>query len=115
MYQGEYTLVGNELSFFSRKLEAQLRFQQIPWHWLFKTQERAPELEARAGTHFIPLLMTPEKWIIHDTIALGPMLDSRFYQRPVARSTANKPHCCGQPPQSGKITTRRDTVMLSKL
>jgi hypothetical protein len=50
MYQGAYTLVGNELSLFSRKLEAQLRFQQIPWHWLFKTQERAPELEARAGT-----------------------------------------------------------------
>ena len=94
MYQGEYTLVGNELSFFSRKLEAQLRFQQIPWHWLFKTQERAPELEARAGTHFIPLLMTPEKWLIHDTIALGPMLDSRFHQRPVIPSTPVQRACC---------------------
>jgi len=94
MYQGEYTLVGNELSFFSRKLEAQLRFQQIPWHWLFKTQERAPELEARAGTHFIPLLMTPEKWVIHDTIALGPMLDSRFHQRPVIPSTPMQRACC---------------------
>ena len=94
MYQGEYTLVGNELSFFSRKLEAQLRFQQIPWHWLFKTQERAPELEARAGTHFIPLLMTPEKWLIHDTIALGPMLDSRFHQRPVIPPTPVQRACC---------------------
>jgi glutathione S-transferase len=87
MYQGQYTLVGNELSFFSRKLEAQLRFQQIPWHWQFKTQEQAAEIEARAGTHFIPLLMTPEKWLIHDTIALGPMLDSRFPQQPVIPST----------------------------
>ena len=94
MYQGEYTLVGNELSFFSRKLEAQLRFQQIPWHWLFKTQERAPALEARAGTHFIPLLMTPEKWLIHDTIALGPMLDSRFPERPVIPSTPVQRACC---------------------
>jgi len=72
MYQGDYTLVGSEMSFFTRKLEAQLRFQQIPWHWQFKTQERTAELEARAGTHFIPLLMTPEKWLVHDTIALGP-------------------------------------------
>ncbi len=94
MYQGEYTLAGHELSFFSRKLEAQLRFQQIPWHWLFKTHERAPGLEARAGTHFIPLLMTPDKWVIHDTIALGPMLDSRFHQRPVIPPTPVQRACC---------------------
>ena len=30
MYPGEYNLIGNELSFFTRKLEAQLRFQRIP-------------------------------------------------------------------------------------
>ena len=60
MYQGDYALVGSEMSFFTRKLEAQLRFQHVPWHWQFKTQQRSAELEARAGTHFIPLLMTPE-------------------------------------------------------
>ena len=60
MYQGDYRLVGNELSLFTRKLEAQLRFQRLPWRWQFKTQERTPELEARAGTHFIPLLETPD-------------------------------------------------------
>ena len=31
MYQGDYRLVGNELSLFTRKLEAQLRFQRLPW------------------------------------------------------------------------------------
>ena len=31
MYRGDYGLVGIELSMFSRKLEAQLRFQNIPW------------------------------------------------------------------------------------
>ena len=61
MYRGEYALIGNELSLFTRKLEAQLRFQQIPWQWQFKTLEQAPALEARAGTHFIPLLRTPER------------------------------------------------------
>ena len=32
MYQGDYQLIGSEMSFFTRKLEAQLRCQQIPWH-----------------------------------------------------------------------------------
>lgn len=94
MYQGEYTLIGSEMSFFTRKLEAQLRFQQIPWNWQFKTLERSAELEARAGTHFIPLLMTPEKWLIHDTIALGPLLNDRFSERPVIPATPLQRSCC---------------------
>lgn len=94
MYLGEYALVGSELSFFTRKLEAQLRFQKIPWHWHFKTQERASELEARAGTHFVPLLMTPEKWLIHDTIALGPLLNDRFPATPVIPTTPLQRSCC---------------------
>ncbi|NND67204.1 MAG: glutathione S-transferase family protein [Halioglobus sp.] len=87
MYRGEYELVGNELSMFTRKLEAQLRFQHIPWRWHFKTFERAPDIEARAGTHFIPVLRTPEKWLIHDTIALGPLLNDRFSETPVIPAT----------------------------
>ncbi|MGI9292500.1 MAG: glutathione binding-like protein [Pseudomonadales bacterium] len=94
MYQGDYALVGSEMSFFTRKLEAQLRFQQIPWHWHFKTTERTAEIEARAGTHFIPVLMTPEKWLIHDTIALGPLLNDRFADRPVIPSTPLQRSCC---------------------
>ena len=78
MYPDNYALVGTELSFFTRKLEAQLRFQRIPYSWTFKTQERTAELEARAGTHFIPLLITPDGWVIHDTITIGPMLNDRF-------------------------------------
>ena len=87
MYQGQYALVGNELSFFTRKLEAQLRFQQIPWQWNYKTMDRTAEIEARTGTHFIPALATPEKWLIHDTIALGPLLNDRFAEQPVIPET----------------------------
>ena len=94
MYPGNYALVGSEMSFFSRKLEAQLRFQHIPWDWHFKTQARTGELEARSGTHFVPLLMTPEKWLIHDTIALGPMLNDRFPDRPVIPPTPLQRSCC---------------------
>ena len=83
MYQGTYGLYGLELSMFSRKLEAQLRFQGIPYEWRFKTDERSKEIEARSGTHFIPALITPDNWVIHDTIALGPLLNSRFDEVPV--------------------------------
>ena len=94
MYQGEYGLVGSEMSLFTRKLEAQLRYQRIPWYWHFKTMERAAEIEARAGTHFIPVLITPEKWMIHDTIALGPLLDQRFPERGVIPHSPVQRACC---------------------
>lgn len=94
MYPGSYTLIGNELSLFTRKLEAQLRFQQIAWQWQFKTQERSAALEARAGTHFIPLLLTPDKWLLHDTIAIGPLLHARFRARPVIPDTPVQRACC---------------------
>ena len=94
MYRGDYQLIGSELSFFTRKLEAQLRCQQIPWRYLFKTEERKAELEAKAGTHFIPLLMTPDKWLIHDTIAIGPMLSERFKKRAVIPTTPLQRACC---------------------
>jgi glutathione S-transferase len=87
MYQGQYTLVGSQMSFFTRKLEAQLRFQRLPWRWQFKTQQRTAELEARAGTHFIPLLETPDNWLIHDTISIGPLLNNRYSERQVIPDT----------------------------
>lgn len=93
MYQGEYRLVGGELSFFTRKLEAQLRFQRVPWSWHLKTAERAAEIESRVATHFIPVLETPDGWMIHDTISIGPMLSDRFSDfsvipdRPLQRAT----------------------------
>jgi glutathione S-transferase len=83
MYRGTYTLVGQELSMFTRKLEAQLRYQAIPYQWRYKTLEQAQAIEARAGTRFVPLLETPDGWVLNDTIAIGPMLHERFSETPV--------------------------------
>lgn len=94
MYQGNYELIGSELSFFTRKLEAQLRFQKIPWRYKFKTQKRSAELEARAGSHFIPLLQTPDRWLLNDTIAIGPLLHDRFSDRPVIPNTPAQSATC---------------------
>jgi len=52
MYRGEYQLIGSEMSFFTRKLEAQLRFQQIPWRYLFKTEERKAVLDYLQGSYY---------------------------------------------------------------
>ncbi|MEM1147987.1 MAG: glutathione binding-like protein [Pseudomonadota bacterium] len=87
MYQGKYALIGGELSLFSRKLEAQLRFQRLDWHWRYKTQARTADIEARVGTHFIPVLETPDGWMLHDTIAIGPMLSARHSEYAVIPNT----------------------------
>jgi len=68
---------------FTLKLEAQLRYQGIPYQWQFKSQANSAEIEARAGTRFIPTLTTPDGWCISDTIALGPFLHDRFHEAPV--------------------------------
>ena len=51
MYQGIYTLIGQELSMFTRKLEAQLLYQNIPYQWQYKTLESAPAIDALSLIH----------------------------------------------------------------
>lgn len=83
MYRGDYTLIGQELSMFTRKLEAQLRYQKIPHHWQLRTNENSEALSSRTGTRFIPALATPDGWVINDTISIGPLLNDRFFDSPV--------------------------------
>ena len=83
MYEGTYQLIGQECSMFTRKLEAQLCYQKIPYRWLIKSQTNTEEIEKRAGTRFIPALKTPDGWMVTDTIALGPFLHDRFKEVPV--------------------------------
>ena len=83
MYQGTYTLIGQEMSMFTRKLEAQLRYQHIPYQWEIKSQQNTDGINTRAGTHFIPVLKTPDGWLINDTISIGPLLHDRFRDCPV--------------------------------
>jgi len=87
MYRGTYTLVGAELSMFTRKLESQLCYQNIPYQWAFKGISDGSDWEKRSGTRFIPLLETPDGWLLNDTIAIGPMLSNRFHDAPVIPNT----------------------------
>lgn len=70
----QYTIYGSELSYFSRKLEAAMIFYGVP----HRMKPKPPEAESRSGTHQVPVLHTPENWMIADTTPLMHLLDARF-------------------------------------
>jgi len=72
-----YTIYGGELSLFTRKLEAAARFYAMRFDLRSKTAANSELIEARSGTHQIPVLHTPEHWMIADTTPLLKLLDAR--------------------------------------
>ena len=76
-----YTIYGGELSYFSRKLEAAMIFYRADFEFKPKGSNNAQHIEQRSGTHQVPVLHTPENWMIGDTTPLMMMLDERFPQR----------------------------------
>ena len=60
---GKYTIYGGELSYFTRKLEAAMLFYGADFEIKPK---RDPSIEMRSGTHQVPVLHTPENWMIAD-------------------------------------------------
>ncbi len=76
-----YKLYGGELSLFTRKLEAALIFYGAEYEFVPKAQADAALIEARSGTHQVPVLLTPENWMIADTTPIMSMLDGRFPAR----------------------------------
>ena len=77
----KYTIYGGELSYFTRKLEAALIFYGASFELLNKGQHNPQEIESRSGTHQVPVLQTPENWMIGDTTPLMQLLDTRFPAR----------------------------------
>ena len=77
----EYVVHGGSISLFTRKLEAALRFYGAPFRSVNKGPADASEIESRSGTHQVPVLQTPENWMIADTTPLIALLDARFPAR----------------------------------
>ncbi len=77
----QYTIYGGELSLFTRKLEAAMIFYGADHRVLAKNPANSELIELRAGTHQVPVLHTPENWMIADTTPLIRMLDGRFAER----------------------------------
>lgn len=77
-----YILYGSPQSLFTRKLEAALIFYGAPFAFRSKRgQEDAELIERRAGTHQVPVLQTPENWMLADTTPIIDLLDQRFPSR----------------------------------
>jgi glutathione S-transferase len=76
-----YIVYGGELSYFTRKLEAALIFYDADFEMRAKDRDNREQIELRSGTHQIPVLQTPENWMIADTTPLLHLLDSRFPSR----------------------------------
>ena len=73
-----YIVYGGELSYFTRKLEAALIFYGLDFEMLSKTPANRADVESRSGTHQVPVLQTPENWMIGDTTPLMQLLDARY-------------------------------------
>ena len=73
----EYVIYGGSISLFTRKLEAAMRFYEAPYRIEPKTEEAG----SRSQTHQVPVLRTPENWMIADTTPLIELLDGRFPRR----------------------------------
>ena len=76
-----YILYGGELSYFTRKLEAACIFYGLDFEMRNKNRHDPANIERRSGTHQVPVLQTPENWMIGDTTPLMHLLDGRFPRR----------------------------------
>ncbi|AZU05111.1 glutathione S-transferase [Glycocaulis alkaliphilus] len=83
MMPGEYIVYGADPSYFTRKVEAALRYMRIPHAARPKSPDVSARLEARSGTHLIPVVETPEGWVIHDSTYIIELLQARFPAHPV--------------------------------
>ena len=77
----EYVVYGGARSLFTRKLTAALDFYGAQYRVELRSPSANDELQVRANSHQIPLIHTPEEWLLADTTPILRLLDGRFPQR----------------------------------
>lgn len=94
MLPGAYLIYGCDPSYYTRMVEAAMRYMRVPHKALQKSPDVRDRLEARAGTHLMPVVETPEGWVIHDSTYITQLLDMRFPgQTVIPRSPAQRILC----------------------
>ena len=76
-----YRVFGGPRSLFTRKLTAALDFYDVDYSLINRGPFEKDIYAKRANTHQIPLLQTPEDWILADTTPIMRMLDGRLPSR----------------------------------
>ncbi len=87
MFPGNYVLHGMKRSYFTAKVENILNYLQIPYELADKGSHRGGEIEARAGTGAIPVLHTPDDWVLADSTPIARLLNDRSRQGPIVPAT----------------------------
>jgi glutathione S-transferase len=77
----EYVIHGIPRSLFTRKLQAAFDFYGLPHRIEPRGTGVEDEIGKRAGTQQIPVLSTPENWVLADTTPILQLLDSRVPSR----------------------------------
>lgn len=80
-HNGEYIVYGWKQSYFTRKLEAALKFYGTNFESRRINEDSSKEIRYRSGTHQIPVLHTSENWMLADTTPIIMFLDGRFPER----------------------------------
>ena len=84
----QYTLYGGEISWYSGKIRAYLRYKDIPYQELASTREVYKNvILPRVGWPVIPVIVTPQDETLQDTSDMIDALELRFPQAPVVPST----------------------------
>ncbi len=80
----EHRLYGAELSLYSGKLRAYLRFKAVPYTEILSTAAviRDP-IEVRTGRKMVPVLESPDGEFLQDTTLIIDQLEARFPTAPV--------------------------------
>eukprot|EP01084_Bolivina_argentea_P254698 428252_1 len=74
-----YTIYGAQRSFFTQKVLIGLKWY-FPnnYKYITKSFKNEKEIEKRSGTHQVPVITTPENWMIADSTPIFHLLDSRL-------------------------------------
>jgi glutathione S-transferase len=84
----QYKLYGAELSLYTGKVRAYLRFKQIPFIEIFSSRRIYQDIiEPKTGVHFIPVIETPEGEFIQDTAVIIDTLEVAFPDRAIVPET----------------------------
>jgi glutathione S-transferase len=87
LFTGSYVLHGSARSFFTAKVENALRYLELPYDLVEKRPHDGSEIEKRAASGALPVLQTPEDWVLWDSTPILGMLDGRFPNRRILPTT----------------------------
>ena len=84
----KYQLIGAEISYYTGKARAYLRYKGIPFEEVTASAEVfAKTILPKTGVRFIPVLITPEDEAVQDTTEIIDFLEARFPQASVYPDT----------------------------